>query len=129
MGLRLAPKSTIVIDLGDGDSVEARAGVSKRDFRKILEALPSDFNDDKSFNPLEADDFTVGIFNALVVSWTLKDENGNPVVATAENYLALDRESVSSLDLALFAHFNSLSLTADEKVKSGKAGGGPDKKQ
>lgn len=121
MGLRLASKKTTDLEFGD-DRITVRTGLSKGNFKEILAALPADFSSEKDFNPLEADAFTIGIFRALVVGWTLKDEDGNPVDASVENYLGLDRESAAEVDLALFQHFNSLSVTDETKSKSGKAG-------
>jgi hypothetical protein len=118
MGLRLAKKATTDLEFGD-DRITVRTGLSKGNFRKVLEALPDDFSSDTGFNPLEADSFTLGIFEALVVGWTLKDDEGNDVPATIENYIDLDRDSAAEVDLALFQHFNSLSVT-DEQKSSGE---------
>lgn len=124
MGFRIVPKSTEKIDMGDGDFIEVRKGLSKANFREILAALPEDFNDDnKSFSPKEADNFTVGIFSALVVGWSAVDEDGTPIPATVESYLnRLDRETAQAVDTALFDYFNSLSLTEQEKSPSNEDG-------
>jgi hypothetical protein len=121
MGFRVVPKATNKIDMGDGDFIEVKAGLTKGDFRKVLERLPDDFKGDADFNPLEADQFTVGIFDALVVSWTAKDEDGNPVPATIDGYMnVLDRATASAVDLALFEYFNNLDLKEEDRNKSGK---------
>jgi hypothetical protein len=121
MAFRIIPKSTVQLDLGDGDYLTVKAGLSKGDFRKVLERLPADFNGDTEFNPLQADQFTIGVFDALVVGWSAVDENGEPLAPTVENYVErLDRNSAQAVDNVLFAHFNSLDLTKDERNKSGK---------
>lgn len=123
MGFRIIPRQTKKIDLGDGDFIEVRTGLSKKDFRRVLEHLPEDFSDDKEFNPSEADEFTIGVFEALVVGWSATDEDGEALAPTVDNYLTrLDRSSSSAVDLALFEHFNSLDLNKDEKSKSAKTG-------
>jgi hypothetical protein len=122
MGFRIVPRSTDKIDMGDGDYIEVRKGLSKGDFRKILERLPDDFSDEnKGFNPAEAEEFTTGVFDALVVSWSAKDEEGKAIPATLESYLTLlDRETAQEVDLKLFEYFNALGVSEAEGTKSGK---------
>jgi hypothetical protein len=123
MGFRIVPRSTKKLELGDGDYIEVKAGLSKNDFRKVLERLPENFSSDSEFNPIQADEFTVGVFDALVVGWSAIDEDGNPLPATVENYLTrLDRSSAAAVDTVLFEHFNGLDLTKEERTKSAKTG-------
>ena len=122
MAFRIVPRQTTRLDLGDGDYIEVKNGLSKGDFRKVLERLPQDFSGDDSFTPSEADEFTIGVFNALVVSWSAVDEEGKAIPATEESYLnVLDRETATRVDTVLFEHFNSLDVTEAQRTKSQKA--------
>jgi len=110
--LRLASDETKRIDLGDEDYLDVRTDISKRDFNKILRALPEQFDADKGFTVVEADEFTVPLFDMLVVGWSL------PVEPTVDNYKSLARESATEVDRILVEHFNSLSPTKEETTKS-----------
>jgi len=119
--LRLASRDTKDLSLGDDDFLKVRIDLSKSDYKKILSRLPEDFGgENATFNPLEIDDFTIGIFDAFVVGWSVTDESGKPIESTVENYLELSRDSATAIDTALFEHFNSLDLTGSEKTKSRK---------
>jgi hypothetical protein len=122
MGFKIVPRSTNRIDMGDGDYLEVRKGLSKENFGKVLERLPEDFSDDNSsFNIREANDFTTGLFEALVVGWNAVDEDGNPLPAVVSSYLQdLDRDTAQAVDLALFEYFNGLGLTDKDADKSRK---------
>ena len=122
MGFKIVPRSVEKIDMGDGDYLEVRKGLSKDNFRKVLDRLPEDYSDSNStFNIREANDFTTGLFDALVTGWSAKDEDGNPLPATVESYLTdLDRDTATAVDLALFEYFNGMGLTEEESSKSQK---------
>lgn len=125
MGFKIVPRSTERIDMGDGDFIEVKKGLTKGDFRKVLSRLPEDFdNENTTFKPAEAEDFTTGIFDALVVGWSAVDpDSGEPLSPTTENYLTrLDRETATAVDLALFEYFNGLNLSEADAKKSGKTG-------
>jgi hypothetical protein len=110
--LRLASTDTKRVDLGDGDYLELRSDLSKRDFNGILKGLPADYDTEKGFTPGQADDFTMSLFATLVVGWSLD------VPPTVENYLALERSAASAVDEALMAHLNNVSPDAKERTKS-----------
>lgn len=110
--LKLASTTTKTLDLGEGDFLEVREGISKRDFRYLLDKLPEDFDGDKGFTPGQADDFSTALFQMLVKGWSLPEE------PTVENYLGLDRSAVVVVDTALVGHFNDLSPSQEERSKS-----------
>ena len=120
--LRLASRKTTVLDLGEGGELVVRTDISKGDFEALLARLPVDMGggDNTGFTPLEADNFTTGVFAMLVTGWNATDEDGNPVDPTVENYLQLPREATTILDAKLLDYFNSLSVTTEEKTKSKK---------
>jgi hypothetical protein len=110
--LRLASTDTKRVDLGDGDYLEVRSDLSKRDFNGILKGLPADYDTDKGFSPGQADDFTIALFQTLVVGWSLD------VPASVDNYLSLERSAATAVDEALMAQLNSISPDAKERAKS-----------
>jgi hypothetical protein len=122
--LRLASRKTTTLDLGEGGELVVKTDISKGDFEALLARLPVDMggDDGTGFTPLEADNFTTGVFAMLVKGWNATDEDGNPVDPTVENYLQLPREATAILDAKLLEYFNSLSVTNEEKTKSKKAG-------
>jgi len=118
MALRLINKDVKRLTLGDEDWLDVRPDISKRQFSKLLQALPSNFGDGQNMTPSDTDNFTTAVFSAFVVDWSVKDENGNPVPVTEDNYLELTRESATIIDAALMEHFNVQSPTEQELTKS-----------
>jgi len=121
--LRLASRKTTTLDLGEGGELVVRTDISKGSFNALLARLPQDMSgSDNQFTPLEADNFTTGVFGMLVTGWNATDEDGNPVDPTVENYLQLPREVTSVIDEKLLDYFNGLSVSEPEKKSSPKAG-------
>lgn len=114
MGLRLASKETIKIDLGEDAWVEVLTEVSKGDFNKLVAAMPSDLEQKKGLTPSQGTQFQTAIFETLVKSWSLD------APLSVESYLALDREDASALDDKLAEHFNKLTSEPDAPKGSGR---------
>lgn len=108
--LKLVSDSTERLDLGEGDFLEVRKGVSKKQFRLLLDKLPANW--EEGFTPGQADDFATALFEMLVVAWSLD------VPPTVENYEELDRTAAAVVDTALVAHFNGLTPSQEERSKS-----------
>jgi hypothetical protein len=120
---QLVSRKTTTLTFDEGGELVVKTDISKGDFNALLARLPTDMSgDDNGFTPLEADNFTTGVFGMLVVGWNATDENGNPVNPTIENYLQLPRDVTTIIDAKLLEYFNSLSVTTEEKTKSKKAG-------
>lgn len=115
--LRLASKETKRITLEGDEYIEVKTDVSKRDFNRLLQVLPSTFTED-GLTPATMSDFTDFLFDLLVVGWSLVDENGAPVPTTLENYNELSRDAALAVDAALVEHFNSLTPGDGERRKS-----------
>lgn len=119
MGLRLVTRSTRRIDLSEeGDWIEVKEDISRRDFNRILSTLPqgSDGVDEDSITFGVADEFAQGLFEVFVTAWSLD------VPPTLDNYNLLTRDSATEIDSAITDHFNSLTPTQEESTKSEDAG-------
>ena len=119
MGLRLVTQDAKRIDIGDeGDFIEVRSDISRRDFNTILATLPTNTEgvDEANITFQVADEFAQGLFEVFVTGWSLD------VPATVENYNNLTRDSASLIDSAVTEHFNSLTPTQPEVTKSENAG-------
>lgn len=111
MALRKASVESKRIDLAtEGDWIEVRTDIAKRDFNRFIKYLPGrDVGEDGRLTPAEAVELQAGMFEALVVAWSLPDP------ATVEEYLALSNEGASELDEVLAEHFKSLQPTKQEE--------------
>jgi len=109
--LRKASTETKTIPLGDeGDFIVVRAEIAKRDFNRFINYLPGrTVEKDEKLTPGEAVELQTGMFEALVVSWSLD------APATVEEYLALETEGAAAIDSALAEHFQSLTPTKQEE--------------
>lgn len=118
MGLRLVTRSAKRVELSDGDWVELKEDISRRDFNRILSTLPTtqDGVDEENITFGVADDFAQGLFEVFVVAWSLD------VAPTLDHYNMLTRDSASEIDSAITEHFNSLTPTQEESTKSEDAG-------
>ena len=108
--LKFASNETTRLDLGEGDYLEVRQGISKKQFRLLLDRLPDNW--EAGFTPGQADDFSTALFSMLVVSWSLEAD------PTVENYENLERSAAAAVDAALIEHFNGLTPTQTERTKS-----------
>jgi len=110
--LKLVSSETKTLDLGEGDFLEVRESVSKKQFRTLLDKLPGDWDSDKGFTPGQADDFSTALFEMIVTGWSLD------VPAEVENYMNLERSAAAVVDTALIEHFNGLTPSTEERSKS-----------
>jgi len=110
--LKLASNETTKLDLGEGDFLEVRNGVSKRDFRLLIDKLPDSWGDDSKFTPGQMDDFSTALFEMLVKGWSLDVE------PDVDSYLELERSAAAAVDAALIEHFNGLTPSQEERSKS-----------
>lgn len=119
MALRLVSKKTTRIDL-DGDWIEVKEGLSRRDFNRLIGTLPvtRDGLDTDAIDLDTATGFSEALFDVFVEDWSLQDEDGNPVPATLENYQMLERQSSSEIDTVLSDHFNALTVSDEDAQKS-----------
>lgn len=116
--LKFASKGSKTLDLGEGDFLEVREGVSKKQFRSLLDKLPEEWDSDKGFTPGQADDFSTALFDMLVIDWSLVDEEGAKVPASVDNYVNLERGAAATVDVKLVEHFNELTPSTEERSKS-----------
>lgn len=116
--LRLASRDTKTLPIGDDGEIIVKNAISKRDFNRLLSLFPDTVDGERGFTPGEAVEYTAGLFEVFVTGWNATDLDGNPVAATRENYLDLDRDGASAIDAALIDHFNSLTPTETERKKS-----------
>lgn len=112
--LKKATTETTRLPIGDeGDWLEVRAGLSKRDFNRFVNYMPTrSVDEDNPLNAGEAMSFATGLFEALVISWSA--EPTNPSV---NDYLDLEQEAAGLIDSALMEHFQSLTPSQDEVNK------------
>lgn len=114
--LRKASVETTRIYLGDEadgeqrDWLDVRTEISKRDFNRFINYLPGrTVSKDDKLTPGEAVELQKGMFEALVVGWSLS------VPATVDEYELLETEGASAVDEALANHFNSLRPNKQEE--------------
>src|SRR5687768_10541634 len=111
--LRLATGEVQRLDLGDGDFLEVRSDLSKRQFNELMAFMPDrPVSQESGLTPSEGIKFTSGLFASLVTGWSLSEP------ATVDNYEALESASASAVDAALIEHFGKLSPTDDERLKA-----------
>jgi hypothetical protein len=120
MALRLVPKTTVRLDIGDdGDYIDVREDISRRQFNALLGKLPAEgLGDEGTISFSVASTFSEGLFDAFVEGWSVEDAKGKPVAATVDNYNELSRESSQLIDTAISEHFNSLTPDSQEQDKS-----------
>lgn len=110
--LRLASQGTKRLDLGDGDFLEVREDLTKKVFNSLMSFMPDrEVNEEKGISPQEGAVFARGLFETLVVGWSLPDD------PTVENYDALSSEAANVVDAALVEHFASLAPNKEEMSK------------
>lgn len=107
--LRLAKTDTKRIELPEGDWIDVRADISKRDFNRLISFMPDrEVSEEAGLLPAEAMEFQKGLFEALVVGWSAD------VPPTIDNYLALSNDAGQEIDRLLAEHFASLTPTRAE---------------
>lgn len=112
--LKKATTETKRLPIGEeGDWVEVRAGLSKREFNRFVSYMPArSVSEENPLNAGEAMEFATGLFEALVVGWS-----GEPSKPSKEDYLDLEQDSAALIDTALMEHFQSLTPSQDEANK------------
>lgn len=114
MGLRLVSKETTRLDIGDdGDYIDVRQDISRREFNTLLATLPAEgVSDEGSITFDVASEFSQALFEVFVEGWSLD------VPATVDNYNELTRDSAMLIDAAISEHFNNLTPDSQEQTKS-----------
>lgn len=111
--LKFASDEKVQLDLGDGDYIEVRKSLSKREFNALMAAMPNrEISEGNGLTLQEGLEFQNALFEALVTGWSV------PEPATVESYLKLDRAAADAVDAKLIEHFGSLSPTPDETSKA-----------
>jgi hypothetical protein len=111
--LKFASAETTRLDLGDGDWLDVRSDVSKRDFNNLIKKMPQDIDPSGKVTMGQATDLGVALFDTLVTGWSFEGED-----ATVDNYLRLNRAAADVIDSKLGEHFSSLTPTKEEQTKS-----------
>lgn len=111
--LRFASADTKRVEFGEGDWLEVKSDISKRDFNNLIKRMPQDIDVSTGIRPGQATDLGVALFETLVVAWSFEG-----VDATVENYLKLSRDGADALDAVLGDHFSSLTPSKEEQTKS-----------
>jgi hypothetical protein len=110
--LKFASADTARVDLGDGDFIELRKDMSKREFNELMGKMPNrELSEGNGLTLQEGLEFQKALFEALVTGWSI------PEPATVENYLALERAAAEAIDAKLIDHFGALAPTKDEQSK------------
>jgi hypothetical protein len=113
MALKKASLGTTRLDIGEGDWLEVRTDISKRERNKLATYLPDRMVGDSSeeerrLTTGEAVELQTGLFAALVVGWSAE------LPCTVEEYLSLEPEDTDRIDTALAEHWKSLQPTKAE---------------
>ena len=111
--LRFASADTQRLDLGDGEWIEVRSDISKRDFNNLVKKMPQDIDPEAGVRPGQATDLGVALFDTLVTDWSFEGVDAN-----TDNYLKLTREAADAIDALLGEHFSSLTPSKEEQTKS-----------
>lgn len=117
MVLRLAPRGTVRLPVGDDGWIEVRPDISRKEFNNIALSMPDDVGED-GIDMQSALDLNEQLFKLFVVGWSVVDEDGDPVPVDETNYQELSRQSAQLIDTALVEHFNSLSPNRETQTKS-----------
>lgn len=107
MALRRASTGTTKLDLGDGDFLEVAEEISKKEWNRLVAAMPASVAED-GLTPAQGTQFQTAIFEIFVRGWS----SDAPV--SVEEYLALDTESAQAVDNALMEHFNNITVKPEE---------------
>lgn len=119
--LRKASTETVRIPLDDTDYIVVRAEIAKGDFNKFIGYMPQRQiaeapaegaePEETKLTTAEAVELQKGLFEALVVGWSLPEE------PTVEAYLSLSSDAAMAVDTAVAEHFKTLQPSkAEEKA-------------
>lgn len=92
------------------DFIAVRLEISKRDFNRFVAHMPSrEVSEESGMNAAEAVELQKGLFEALVVGWSLD------APAELAEYELLENEGATAIDTALAEHFRSLTPSKQEE--------------
>ena len=111
--LKFASKESKRIDLGEGDFIEVRSDLSKREFNALMTAMPNrELSEESGLTLAEGLAFAEELFDALVTGWSLPEE------PSRDNYLNLSQEASAAIDAKLVEHFGEISPSKEESSKA-----------
>ena len=126
MALRLVSANTTRLDIGDdGDWIEVKEDLSRRDFNRIISTLPVNregLNTDE-IDLDTATSFAEALFDVFVEDWSVTDGDSNKVKANVANYQLLDRASSQLIDSQLSDYFNGVIAVSDEDAQKSEESG------
>lgn len=94
------------------DWIRVRASLSKAESNKILTTAPREDRDiEGGFAFMER------FFDKVVVAWSFKDDEGNELMPTIENYRQMDSAGARLIEEQLTKHFNKLLGREVEKLE------------
>lgn len=109
MALKSASTATTKLDLGEGDWVEVRTELAKREYKSLAAYFPDRVvNEENKLTASEGVALQTGLFAALVTGWSAD------IPATIDNYEGLDSADAQRIDAALAEHFKTMVPSADE---------------
>lgn len=112
MALRKASIETEKVQLGSTeDYLEVKTAISKRDFNRLVAAMPESIDTEKGLTPIQGTEFQEALFEILVVGWS------SPDAPSVDSYLSLDAADANELDGILVNHFTKITNVgaSDEK--------------
>lgn len=112
MALKKASLATTRLDIGEGDWLEVRTDISKRERNKLAAYLPDRLvgagEENSSLSTAEAVNLQSGLFAALVTAWS------SDAPCTVDEYLDLEPSDADRIDGALAEHWQGLQPTKAE---------------
>lgn len=103
-----APKK-IELD-NEGSYIEVSEDITRRQFNKLADALPSNIGDD-TFTPAQGVGIQGVLFETFVIGWSLDSE------PTIEEYESLPQEAATAIDDALMKHFGEVQVGEPDQKK------------
>lgn len=111
--LKFASKESKRIELGEGDFIEVKKDLSKREFNALMAAMPNrEITTENGLTLTEGLEFQKALFEALVTGWSIPED------ATLENYLDLDQAASKLIDEKLIEHFGEIAPSDNETSKA-----------
>lgn len=122
MALKKASGATTRLDIGDGDWLEVRTDIAKRERNKVAAYLPDRMigdvpEEERRLSTGEAVNLQTGLFSALVVAWSAD------LPCTVDEYLSLEPEDADRIDSALAEHWRAIQPTKEEGKAAFRDGG------
>lgn len=120
--LKFASKASKRIELGEGDFIDVKEDLSKREFNALMAAMPNrEITKEDGLTLTEGLEFQKALFETIVTGWSL------PEAATLENYLELEQAASKLIDEKLIEHFGTIAPSDDEASKAVTSQGGTPK--